>query len=398
MFSLTPALLVCCLAVAALDSYAQIVLPSSGYINTVAGSGSSPFCASSIDSVGDGCLATAALLSVPYGVAVDSSGNLYIADNGNNRIRMVSASTGIISTIAGTGTYGFSGDGGAATSAELANPWGIALDSSGNVYFSDYNNNRIREIAASTGAINTIAGGGPVCMGATDIVGDGCSATAALLGGPSVIRVDSSGNVYIADGGNQRVRKVTASMGVISSVAGNGTIGFSGDGGAAASAEFNGPSGIWLDSSGDIWIADANNARIREVSASTGYVNTVAGGGSYPSCSGQLDWYGNGCPATSARLGTPMDVVVDASGNIYIADSSWDSVRLVSASSGIMTLFAGNLNYSILCSGATDSVGDGCLAANDGAALISPLGLGIDGSNNIYIADTGNDRIRPVGH
>jgi sugar lactone lactonase YvrE len=377
---------------------AQIVIPSTGYIGAIAGGGVSPFCVNSTDSVGDGCLATSAQLSGPTGVAFDSSGNVYIADSGGHRIRMVTASTGIISTIAGTGTWGFSGDGGAATSADLTNPWGIGVDSSGNVYFSDFGNNRIREIVAGTGVITTIAGGGTVCLGATDVAGDGCPATQAVLSDPMGIRVDASANVYIADSSYMRIRKITASTGVISAIAGNGTAGFSGDSGAATSAELDGPGGLAIDSSGNIWIADVSNSRVREVSFSTGYINTVMGGGSFPSCGGETDVYGDGCAATSARLEFPVDVIVDSSGNAFVVDYNSQSVRVVSPSTGVISLYAGDLNYSGLCLGATDGVGDGCLAANDGASLSDPAGIALDASNNLYIADEGNNLVRVVGH
>jgi sugar lactone lactonase YvrE len=334
---------------------------------------------------------------LPSAVAVDSSGNLYIADTGNNRIRFVAASTGVISTIAGTGTSGFSGDGFAATSAELASPSGIAVDSSGNVYISDFYNDRIREIFALTGVINTIAGGGSVCGSATDSVGDNCTATDAVLAEPEGIRLDASGNLYIADASDQLVRLVTASTGIISSIAGNGIPGFSGDGASATSAKLNGPVGVGIDSSGNIWIADVNNARIREVSVSTGYINTVAGGGSYPSCVGETDSYGDNCTATLARLSNPEDVTVDTSGNMYFADYSFAAVREIPTSSTTVYGYAGNLNYSSPCAGATDAVGDGCLALNDGASLANPVGIGLDSSNNLYIADWGG-RIRVVGH
>jgi trimeric autotransporter adhesin len=277
-------------------------------------------------------------------------------------------------------------------------PTVIGVDSSGNVYFSDFSNNRVREIVAGTGVITTIAGGGTVCMGATDVAGDGCPATQAVLSDPMSIWVDASANVYITDSSYQRIRKVTASIGVISAVVGDGTAGFSGDGAAATSAELNGPGGLAIDSSGNIWVADISNSRVREVSFSTGYINTVVGGGSFPSCGGETDIYGDGCAATSARLGFPIDFAVDSSGNAFVVDNNWESVRVVSPSTGIISLYAGDLNSSGLCAGATDSVGDGCLAANDGASLSAPDGLALDVSNNLYIADAGDNLVRVVGH
>jgi sugar lactone lactonase YvrE len=190
-------------------------------------------------------------------VAVDSLGNIYIADMYNHRIRKVSTS-GIITTVAGNGTYGYSGNGGAATSAELYDPSSVAVDSSGNIFIADSNNHSIRKVSTS-GIITTVAGNGTYGYS-----GDSGAATSAELYDPSGVAVDSSGNIYIADVSNQRVRKVDTS-GIITTVAGNGTYGYSGDSGAATSAELNGPYGVAVDSSGNIFIADLNNNRIRKV-------------------------------------------------------------------------------------------------------------------------------------
>jgi len=232
--------------------HAQIVLPAAGDINSVAGYTAGYY--------GDGGLATVAQLNIPFKVAVDSSGNVYIADYYNNRIRMVTASTGIISTIAGNGTAGYSGDGGAATSAQINTPWAVAVDSSGNIYFADNVNERIREVTASTGIISTVAGDGT-----GGYSGDGGLATSAELYFPAGVTVDSIGNLYIADGSNCRVRKVTVSTGIISTVAGNGTYPYSGSGGLATSAGIFVPSGVALDSSNNLYIADSNDSRILAV-------------------------------------------------------------------------------------------------------------------------------------
>ena len=217
-------------------------------------------------------------------MAVDASGNLYIADTGNNRIRKVSA-TGIITTVAGNGSAGYSGDGGPATSAQLDGPEGVAVDGSGNLYIADTCNNRIRKVSA-TGIITTVAGNG-----SAGYSGDGGPATSAQLSLPAGVAVDGSGNLYIADSGNNRIRKVSAT-GIITTVAGNGSPGYSGDGGPATSAQLNQPAGVAVDASGNLYIADSSNNRIRKVSA-TGIITTVAGNG--------FDGYsGDGGPATSA--------------------------------------------------------------------------------------------------
>jgi sugar lactone lactonase YvrE len=185
-------------------------------------------------------------------VAVDSSGNVYIADLYNQVIRKVTASTGVISTVAGNREPGYFGDGAAATSAELRDPSGVAVDSSGNLYIADSHNNAIRKVTAATGLISTVAGAGRS-------FGDGGLATNAQLDLPAGVAVDSSGNLYIAGSGNEAIRKVTAATGIINTVAGDGTGGYTGDGGAATSAKLDGPVGIAVDSSGNLYIADDVN-------------------------------------------------------------------------------------------------------------------------------------------
>jgi len=273
---------------------------TSGVINTVAGTGIEGY-------GGDGAAATAAQLDTPSGVAVDGSGNLYIADSHNHRIRKVSA--GIITTIAGTGTPGFSGDGGAATAAELSLPSGVAVDATGNVYIADTNNHRIREV--SGGNITTIAGDGEELY-----AGDGGSATSAALDSPTGVAVDASGKVYIADRLNQRIREVSG--GNITTLAGNSTAGFAGDGAAPAAAVLAKPSGVSVDAAGNVYIADTDNQRIREVGG--GAIATIEG-------SGAQGFGGDAGPATGAVLNSPRAVAPDSFGNISIADQLNERVR-----------------------------------------------------------------------
>jgi len=244
---------------------------ANGSLSLTAGLGTSGFS-------GDGGPATTAQLRLPDGVTVDSAGNLYIADKENNRIRKIT-NAGIISTVAGNGTRGFSGDGGPATAAQLYNPTGVAIDSAGNLYIADPVVDRIRKVT-TTGIISTVAGNRT-----RGFSGDGGLATAAQLFLPTGVAVDSAGNLYIADEGNvaigdsgsQRIHKVTTA-GIISTVAGNGTRGFSGDGGLATAAQLNFPSGVAVDSAGNLYIADKGNKRIRRVTTA-GIISTVAGNG-----------------------------------------------------------------------------------------------------------------------
>ena len=224
-------------------------------ISTIAGTGTAGY-------TGDSGAAISAELSYPYGIAVDSSSNLYIADTGNNVIRKVVLSSGIITTVAGNGTTGYSGDGGAAISAQLNFPTGVAVDASGNIYVADYNNQAIREVTVSNNIINTVAGNGT-----WGYSGDGGPSTNALLNGPRGVFVNAAGNIYIADTWNQAIREVIVSSGLITTIAGNGMQGYSGDDGPATDAQLYLPWGVALDAANNVYIADTTNGRIRAVGA-----------------------------------------------------------------------------------------------------------------------------------
>ncbi|MFZ4796277.1 MAG: PKD domain-containing protein [Bacteroidia bacterium] len=340
---------------------------STGIISTVAGNGTQGF-------GGDGAAATAANLYYPIGVAVDGSGNLYIADYNNHRIRKVNVSTGIITTVAGNGIYSYSGDGNAAITASLRHPRGISTDSLGNLYILDELNHRIRKVNASTGIISTVVGNGTEGFG-----GDGAVATAAYLYQPFNVAVDNSSNLYIADAKNHRIRKVNAVTGIISTVAGNGTQGYSGDGSAATNANLNYPSSIKLDNSGNLYIADQGNYCIRKVIASTGIITTIAGNGTKGNG-------GDGSAATYANLNHPIGIALDGFGNLYIADFENNKIRKVNASTGIISTVAG--------SGTFGYGGDSGSATS--AKLAYPTSVIVDGSGNLYIADTYNNRVRKV--
>jgi len=263
---------------------------------------------------GDGGPSTAAQLDHPQGIALDSSGNVYIADTNNNVVRRIDHSSGIITTIAGTGTSGYSGDGQVAMSATLNHPMGISFNSNGDLFVADYGNHVVRKIAASTAVITTVAG-----TGTQGFAGDGAAATSGMLAYPADIALDASGELYIADSGNHRVRKV-ATDGTISTVAGNGTAGFTGDGGNATAAELSSPQGLALSSTGDLYIADYAVNVVRKVS--NGTITTFAGDGT-------SGYYGDGGKATDAELFVPSGIALDSSGNVYIADAGNNVIRKV---------------------------------------------------------------------
>jgi uncharacterized protein (TIGR03437 family) len=291
-----------------------------GYtITTVAGGGSPT------SGNGDGGPATSAYIGEPIGLLLDAAGNLYIAD-AFNAVRKVSPS-GIISTIAGSYQLsGFSGDGGPATKAALFSPAALALDGSGNLYIADLGNNRVRKVSPG-GIITTVAGGGTPASG----IGDGGPAANAALFGPAGLALDASGNLFVSEGGigGSRVRKISAN-GTISTVAGNGTFAFSGDGGPASSAAINEPVGIALDAAGNLYIADTSNFRIRKVSTS-GIITTIAGNGT-------LTFSGDGGPATSAGVGEPTGITVDTAGNVYFTDPGYERVRMIDPAGVITTI------------------------------------------------------------
>ncbi len=324
-------------------------------IATVAGNGANSF-------GGDNGPAALAQLYNPNCVAVDSAGRLYICDSGNNRVREVS--NGVITTVAGNGTPGFSGDNGPATSAQLNYITGIAVDSAGNLYISDFNNNRIRKV--SNGVITTVAG-----TGTAGYSGDSGPATSAELNSPFGVAVDSSGNLYICDSGNFRVREV--SKGVITTLVGTGTLGYTGDNGPPASAAVSYPSGIAVDSAGDLYISDSGNDTVREIS--NGVITTVAGNGT-PGFSGD-----NG-PAVGAQLDQPKGVAVDSAGRLYFADFGNNRIRELS--NGVIATVAGNGMYGFS--------GDNGPATS--AQLDLPEGVAVDSAGHVYIADFGNDRVR----
>ncbi|MES2703222.1 MAG: T9SS type A sorting domain-containing protein [Bacteroidota bacterium] len=285
---------------------------TSGVITTIAGKGVAGYS-------GDDTLGVAAMLNKPYGVAVDYMGNVYISDNGNNVIRKVN-SAGIITTFAGTGVAGYSGDMGPANMARLKGPQGLAVDGSGNLYIADADNHVVRKIS-TTGAIATIAG-----TGTPGYSGNGGPATAAALHYPTAVAFDIFGNLYITDYLNNVVRKVSTS-GTITTVAGTGVMGLSGDGGAATAAKLHYPSGVSIDGARNVYIADQGNNAVRRVD-SNGIITNFAG-------THTNGYTGNGGLATNAQLSSPKSVHADGWGRVYIVDYDNNVVRVVASSATI---------------------------------------------------------------
>lgn len=390
--------------------------------------------------LGDGGPATSALLNQPEGVAVDSAGNIYVADAGDNRVRKISA-TGLIQTVAGTGSAGFSGDAGPGTAAQLNHPYGLAVDRSGNLFIADLGNSRVRRLDPQ-GQIITVAGGGSNNPTALADIG---FATDAKLSAPRNVAVDLNGNVYISDFSAQQVFRVSP-LGMLSVVAGTGKTGSSGDGGSAKLALLSSPAGLAPDASGTVYIADSRNNRVRKVLrdvistvylvpgptglsmstvgtlyvaaptyfgttvrslaagvvakdvavdaggnlfftsgqqvrkiAASGTLSTIAGSGA------SVFYGGDGGPAAAARVQSPGAIVQDDLGNFYISDTGNNRIRKINMA-GMITTYAGT--------GEAGNKGDGSLATL--AQLNAPRCLALDSSRNLYIADAGNNRVRKI--
>jgi hypothetical protein len=371
-------------------------------------------------SLGDGLPATSAELYLPTSVVLDGAGNMYIADSNHNRIRMVCASAiaatsatikgtyanctgkGIIVTIAGNGNGSYTGDNGPASASTLSTPSGVALDGAGNLYIADTGNNVIRMIDATTGIIATIAGNGTPCAGKTDSVGDGCAANQAVLNQPLGVTLDSSGNLYIADTNNQRIRKVAVLNGtvtassIITSVAGNGALNpngggsgtYSGDNGPAIAAGLNSPYTVAFDAAGNLYIPDSSNNRVRMVAAVGGAITPSSVITTFAGDANQ-GYTGDGGAATQADLWAPSGVAVDAAGNVFIADTQNAAVRKVSSTSsatpGIITTLIRNGTSNFYFKSVFARI-----------HIYGPTGLYLDGMGNLYVADSLNQVIRDI--
>jgi uncharacterized protein (TIGR03437 family) len=350
--SVVPAI---CLAFGALPATSQT-------ITTFAGNGIAGY-------AGDGAEAVLSPLNSPKGMAIDPAGNVYIADSENFRVRKVNAS-GLMSTYAGNGVYGFSGDGGQAVNASISDILSVALDAAGNLYVADSSNRRIRKITPG-GIITTIAG-----TGVQGYSGDGGPAVSALLGRPVAVAVDAGGNLYYVDSVDQCVRRINAA-GIISTVAGNGVQAFSGDGGQATAASLAFPLGMAFDSAGNFYVADANNNRIRMVTPG-GIISTVAGDATE-------GFSGDGGPAVNASINIPSDVAVDGAGNLYIADAGNNRIRKITPA-GVISTIAGTADNGFSGDGGSPTL----------AMLNHPWSVTVSSSGAVYIGDDLNFRVREI--
>lgn len=340
-----------------------------GVISTYAGNGNSgPF--------GDGTPATSASLSSPTSITLDAAGNIYFADSGNNAVRRIDSSTGIITTVAGTlGFSGNDGDGSAATHAHLNDPNGVALDGQGNLYIADTANNVVRIVNLSSGIIDRFAG-----SYTQNYTGDGGRANAATLNLPWGVTVAPDGELYIADQYNHCIRKVDLNN-VITTVIGNGNQGYQGDGGAALSAELNEPATIAIDVANNIYVADAGNNAVRKVNAATGIITTVVG-------NGQESFAGDGGPANMASLYGPYSLALDGPGNLYIADLFHNRIRMVASNAD--TLAYPDMRVMRTSAAQTQTL------ENDGNATLDILSLQAGSNATIDPATTTCSTTQPI--
>lgn len=335
-------------------------------INTVCGNGANGY-------TGDGGPASNAILNNPQNVNLDKKGNIYISDINNQVIRKIDARTDIITTVAGNGISGFSGDGGPATQASLADPYHTVVDDDGNLYISDLSNNRIRKVDHATGIITTIAG-----TGLSGFNGDGNTALATNISFPFGIAFDKHGNLIISEG--TRLRSLNMKTKIVTTIAGNGVSGFSGDGGPASNAVLGFVWNVFADrASGDIYVADQANFRIRKIDSKSGIITTFAGNGVKGNS-------GMGGLATKASFTQPVGIAGDGDGNIFLSDEILSQIYVVDRKTGIINLIAGN--------GTNGFSGDGGPAIN--AVLSHPNSISNDPKGNLYICDDFNNRIREI--
>ncbi len=336
-----------------------------GIITTIAGNTVTQY-------IGDGWPATNYSLAQPSGMCVDGAGNVYVSDFADHRIRKIDTHDTLF-TISGDGTAGYTGDGGPFAAAVYRNPSGICMDAAENLYICEWYNDVVRKVNRSTGIITTVCG-----MGMGGFAGDGAAATAAHMETPKGICVDHAGNLYVADYGNHRIRKVDAITGIITTVAGTGVAGYSGDNGPATAAKIAYPNAISADSMGNIFISDYGNNRIRKIAAGTGEISTYAG-------TGVMGYTGDGGAAVAAKLVRPNSVHISRNGNLYISDNGNNVIRKVSPD-GIIITVAGNGSFGF--------AGDNGPATN--ATFNGPSAVFTDAAENLYIADGEASTVRKV--
>jgi streptogramin lyase len=346
-----------------------LVLCADPAITAVAGTGEKGF-------AGDGGPATRAKLDQPFDVAFDRAGNLYLSDTFNHRIRRVDAKTGVITTVAGSGKKGFGGDGGKATEAMLNEPYGLELDSDGNLFIVDRLNFCIRRVDAKTGTIATIAGTG----GKSGFAGDDGPATDALLVEPNGLCLDGKGKLYVADVAGHRVRVVDLKSGRIATLLGNGKGVTAGDGATVKEATTFGPRAVAF-ASGKLYVVERNGHCLRVVDVGTGAVDRFAG-------TGKKGYTGDGGKAADATFDGPKEIDIDADGNVYVVDTENEAIRRIDAKTRIVTTVAGKGRTK------TPGLGDG--GAATAATLGRPHGVAVGPDGALYIGDTNSHRIRRV--
>ncbi len=356
-------------------------------ISVFAGNGSGVFS-------GDGDKAVNASMMAPSGLAIDSENNLYISTD--NRIRKDNAETGIITTIAGTGRPGFSGDNGLANKALLKSPEGLAIDSTGNIYVADSDNGRVRRIDGETGTITTLAGGGiPKRVNGVISPGDGEAATEAFFKNPRDVAVDVDGSIYFT--ASNRIRKVDTN-GAISTLAGSGLDELSGDGGPSTNAGISDPRGITIDTIGNIYFTDTYNQRIRKIDATTGIISTIAGIGHHPPQfhpespikPGGQGFSGDGGPATNAMLFSPNDLVINPNGDLYVADTGNNKIRKVNLQTGVITTFA---DGGVVRGDRMETKGGGGDLKITFKHFAPPVAIATTNEGVFFIADKQNNRV-----
>lgn len=321
---------------------------------------------------GDGGPAPKAQLSGPYGIVRGPDGALYVCDCDNQLIRRI-APDGTITTFAGTGTRGYSGDGGPALKAQLSDPYEIRFDRAGNVYFVEMKNNVVRRVDAKTGAISTVAG-----TGKAGFAGDGGPATAAQFNQPHSIQFDAAGDLYVCDIGNNRVRKIDMKAGTISTFAGTGKKAATPDGATIEGTPLNGPRAIDFDRDGNLWLALREGNAVYKLDLKAGVIRHVAG-------TGAKGFTGNGGPAAKATLSGPKGLSVGPDGNVYLADTESHSIRMIDVKSGNIELVAG-----------TGDKGDGPPGPGAACKFTRPHGVFVDVNGTVFVGDTETNRIRAI--